>query len=96
MLFYKVGFHIPSWQSALMTSTDGGMTWSEPRILQDRTYGPVKNKPIQLADGTILCGSSDEANGWQVFFSMTNDLGTPESRPVQRQLYLFRHPAQPS
>lgn len=75
MLFYKVGFRIRFWQSALITSDDEGRTWSEPRILQDRTYGPVKNKPIELPDGTILCGSSDEADGWQVYFSMTRDFG---------------------
>ena len=75
MLFYKVGFQISSWQSVLMASTDGGMTWSEPRILEDRVFGPVKNKPIQLKDGIILCPTSDEATGWQVFFSMTNDFG---------------------
>jgi predicted neuraminidase len=75
MLFYKVGFKIRSWQSVVMTSTDEGATWTESRILEERVYGPVKNKPIQLNEGTILCGSSDEANGWQVFFSMTNDFG---------------------
>ena len=75
MLFYKVGFQIPSWQSVLMTSVDEGMTWSKPRILEDRVFGPVKNKPIQLKDGTILCPTSDESIGWQVFFSMTNDFG---------------------
>ena len=75
MLFYKVGFKIRTWQSALITSEDDGLTWSEPRILQSRIYGPVKNKPIQLHDGTILCPTSDEATGWEVYFSMTNDLG---------------------
>ena len=75
MLFYKVGFKIRSWQSVLMISSDDGVTWSEPRILEDRVFGPVKNKPIELNDGTILCPTSDEATGWEVFFSMTNDLG---------------------
>ena len=75
MLFHKVGVRIPSWQSVIMTSADGGFIWSRPRILDDRVYGPVKNKPIQLNDGTILCGSSDEADGWQIYFSMTEDLG---------------------
>lgn len=75
MLFYKVGFRIRSWQSALMISDDGGVNWTEPRVLRNRVYGPVKNKPIEHSDGTILCGSSDEADGWQVFFSMTKDFG---------------------
>lgn len=75
MLFYKVGFEIRSWNSVMMTSVDDGQTWSKPRMLENRVFGPVKNKPIELADGTILCPTSDEANGWEVCFSMTRDLG---------------------
>jgi len=37
--------------------------------------GPVKNKPIQLPDGSILCGSSTEHKGWRVHFERTRDLG---------------------
>jgi predicted neuraminidase len=35
----------------------------------------VKNKPIQLADGSILCPSSTEHAGWRVHFEVTRDLG---------------------
>jgi predicted neuraminidase len=42
--------------------------------------GPVKNKPIQLDDGTIICPSSTETIDkgqllWRVHFELTRDLG---------------------
>jgi predicted neuraminidase len=37
--------------------------------------GPVKNKPIQLADGPLLCPSSTEHKGWRVHFEATQDFG---------------------
>ncbi|MEW4455410.1 sialidase family protein [Bremerella sp. JC817] len=80
MLFYKVGPSPTSWWGMLMTSTDNGATWSEPKRLGENEaighlLGPVKNKPIQLADGTILCPSSTETKGWRVHFEATKDLG---------------------
>jgi predicted neuraminidase len=67
MLFYKVGPKPSSWWGVLITSADGGKTWSPPRRLTEGILGPIKNKPIELADGTLLCGSSDESQGWRVF-----------------------------
>jgi predicted neuraminidase len=52
----------------LMTSDDGGLTWSAPRLLRAGSLGPIKNKPIELSNGEILCPSSTENNGWQVHF----------------------------
>ncbi len=75
MLFYKVGPTPSSWWGMLMTSTDGGATWSEPHRLPEQIDGPVKNKPIQLPNGEILCGSSTEHDGWRVHFELTADLG---------------------
>jgi len=75
MLFYKVGPDPESWWGMLMTSSDNGKSWSEPRRLPENIIGPVKNKPVQLADGDILCGSSTENAGWQVHFERTADLG---------------------
>ncbi len=80
MLFYKVGPHPARWWGMLITSQDNGKTWSKPRRLgKDKAIGnligPVRCKPIQLADGTILCGSSTEHKGWRVHFEMTKDLG---------------------
>jgi predicted neuraminidase len=80
MLFYKVGPSPSEWWGMLITSEDGGKTWSMPRKLgqNDRIgalLGPVKNKPIQLQDGSILCPSSTEHRGWRVHFEWTKDLG---------------------
>ena len=57
LLFYKVGPSPNDWWGMLMSSTDGGISWSKPRRLPDGILGPIKNKPVQLQDGSILCGS---------------------------------------
>src|SRR5258706_351708 len=63
LLFYKVGSRPSRWLGMLIQSNDGGKHWSKPRRLPDGILGPIKNKPIQLADGDILCPSSTEDNG---------------------------------
>jgi predicted neuraminidase len=75
MLFYKVGPDPRKWWGMLITSTDGGDTWSAPRRLPENILGPIKNKPVQLPDGTILCASSTEEGGSRVHFESTQDLG---------------------
>lgn len=75
MLFYKVGPSPSTWWGMLMTSDDGGKTWSSPRRLPEKILGPIKNKPVQLANGDILCPSSSEHDGWRVHFERTSDLG---------------------
>lgn len=77
MLFYKVGPNPQEWWGMLITSEDGGNNWSESKRLPDGFLGPIKNKPIQLPDGSILCGSSTESNttGWLVYMERTSDLG---------------------
>ena len=85
MLFYKVGPDPRGWWGMLMTSADDGKTWSRPRRLGEdgkigHLIGPVKNKPIQLSGGAILCPSSTEVitskgTDWKVHFELTRDLG---------------------
>ena len=75
LLFYKVGPSPGSWWGMLMTSSDGGKTWSQPRRLPPGILGPIKNKPVQLANGDLLCPSSSEDHGWKVHFERTTDLG---------------------
>ena len=60
MLFFKAGPRESEWWGEVQTSTDGGRTWSAARRLPDGILGPIKNKPVQLADGTILSPSSTE------------------------------------
>ncbi len=75
LLFYKVGPSPREWWGMVTVSTDDGATWSTPRRLADGFLGPVKNKPIALPGGKILCGSSSEHAGWRVHFEITWDRG---------------------
>jgi predicted neuraminidase len=79
MLFYKVGPTPQTWWGEVRTSTDGGRTWSAARRLPDGILGPIKNKPVQLADGTILSPTSNETNErpskWTVHFERSTDGG---------------------
>lgn len=77
LLFAKVGPSPSQWWGVLSTSGDDGLTWSKPRRLPEGILGPIKNKPIALPDGTLLCPSSheDEKLGWRIFIERTADLG---------------------
>ena len=75
LLFYKVGPNPSRWWGMVASSPDGGQTWSESVRLPERILGPVKNKPIQLADGTLLSPSSTEQGGWKVQLERSSDLG---------------------
>ena len=75
LLFYKVGPSPSSWWGMLMTSTNAGESWGEPVRLPEGILGPIKNKPVQLSNGDILCPSSTENDGWRVHFERTSDLG---------------------
>ena len=75
LLFYKVGPSPSRWWGMLISSGDDGKTWSPPRRLPEGILGPIKNKPVQLADGSLLCPSSSEHEGWRVHVERTPDLG---------------------
>ena len=75
LLFYKVGPSPSEWWGMLITSNDGGKTWSKPVRLPDGIAGPIKNKPVELRNGELLCPSSTEDKGWRVHFERTSDLG---------------------
>jgi|SRR5579872_1242048 len=68
LLFYKIGPSPSTWWGMLRTLADDGKTWGEARRLPEGILGPIKNKPVQLADGDILCPSSTETEGWRVHF----------------------------
>ncbi|MFY7877997.1 MAG: exo-alpha-sialidase, partial [Pirellula sp.] len=56
----------------LTTSVDHGVSWSDPVRLPEGILGPIKNKPIELEDGSILCPTSHETDDgsdlWTVYF----------------------------
>jgi alpha-L-rhamnosidase len=68
ILFYKVGPSPRAWWGMQKTSADNGKTWSVATRLPDGMLGPIKNKPIEVASGVLLCGSSTETNDdvWRV------------------------------
>ena len=84
MLFYKVGPSPSTWWGELKTSTDGGKTWSAAQKLPKGIFGPIKNKPVQLPNGDILCGTSNETDtkpsAWAIYFERTSDLGKTWTR----------------
>ena len=80
LLFYKVGLRPSEWWGMMTRSADGGLTWSPARRLPEGVLGPVKNKPVALPGGDLLCGSSTEDRGWRVHFERTADLGLTWTR----------------
>ena len=83
-LFYKVGPSPQTWWGMVRTSKDGGRTWDTERRLADGSLGPIKNKPVRLADGTLLAGSSTETperpSAWRVHFERSADGGLTWTR----------------
>ncbi|WP_445482310.1 sialidase family protein [Larkinella rosea] len=75
LLFYKVGPSPSTWWGMLMRSDDGGKTWTKPTRLPDGIVGPIKNKPVLLASGKLLCPSSSEDNGWRLHMESSTDGG---------------------
>lgn len=79
LLFYKDGPTPEKWWGMLTSSNDGGKTWEQPRRLPEGILGPIKNKPVQLSDGSILCPTSNETpekpSKWTVHFERTRDYG---------------------
>jgi alpha-L-rhamnosidase len=77
VLFYKIGPMPQNWWGMMITSDDGGKTWTPPRRMADGVLGPIKNKPEELADGTWMSPSSTEGTptGWRVHFELSRDAG---------------------
>lgn len=85
-LFFKVGRDVPEWATWWMKSEDSGKTWSTPVELVPGDVGgrgPVKNKPILLADGAWLAPASTETNRpevWLPFADRSEDHGKTWTR----------------
>lgn len=76
-LFYKEGINPREWWGMVKTSVDNGETWSDAVRLPDGVLGPIKNKPIELTDGTFLSPSSTESldDLWKVHIERSVDQG---------------------
>jgi predicted neuraminidase len=75
LLFYKVGPSPRGWWGMLMRSRDGGRSWEAPQRLPRGILGPIKNKPVELDDGSLLCPSSTESLVWRCHLERTPDQG---------------------
>ncbi|MCB1083918.1 MAG: exo-alpha-sialidase [Simkania sp.] len=76
LLFYKAGYDPTRWSGFLTSSIDSGQTWSQPFLLPGGILGPIKNKPLLLQDGRLLCGSSIQSYlNWASSFEWTRDEG---------------------
>ena len=101
-LFYKVGPTPRTWWGMSRSSRDNGRTWSDARRLPDGVLGPIKNKPVRLADGTILSPSSTETpeqpSLWRIHFERSVDRGSTWTivRPAIAQGGVEHHSIQPS
>ncbi len=77
LLFYKTD----KWWAYVKSSTDDGVTWSRSERLYNGLFGPVKNKPVLLSDGSILSPTSTEHTGiepgkmWRTHFERSTDGG---------------------
>jgi predicted neuraminidase len=80
ILFYKDGPAPDEWWGMLKRSYDGGKSWSAAERLPKDIYGPIKNKPELLADGTLICPSSSEDHDWRLHMEFTKDAGKTWSR----------------
>jgi predicted neuraminidase len=85
-LFYKVGPSPREWWGMVTSSSNGGRTWTPPKRLPDGILGPIKNKPVQLRDGTLVSPSSTESRDtppkWRVHFERSSDGGRTWTRVV--------------
>ncbi len=74
-LFYKVGPDPKRWWGEYKISKDNGITWSGAIRLPEEIAGPIKDKPILLSNGELICPSSTEDNGWRIHMEITPDRG---------------------
>ena len=76
LLFYKAGPSPMTWSGFLRKSSDGGQAWTPTRILPAGIFGPIRAKPFQLEDGTLICGGSVETwQAWGCRCEITPDVG---------------------
>ena len=73
-LYFKIGPNVANWKGWHISSRDGGKSWSAREPLPDGIYGPIKNKPVMVGS-RIVSPSSDERDGWKLYFEWSDDMG---------------------
>lgn len=80
-LYYKSGASPSVWTATRMWSSDEGKTWSAKERLPSGILGPIRAKPLVLADGVIVSGSSTEGSGgWKAYIERSTDDGRTWTR----------------
>jgi predicted neuraminidase len=91
-LFFKIGPSPREWVGGYLISADEGRTWGPVTYLPAGLLGPIRTKPIILADGTWLAGTSVEAGyrgdtpgdapyrSWAVWVERSTDRGRTWSK----------------
>ncbi|HXD85910.1 MAG TPA: sialidase family protein [Urbifossiella sp.] len=75
-LWYKAGPSPERWTGFVRSSSDAGKTWTAPEMMPAGSWGPVRAKPIQLKNGTILAGTSVESyRNWTPYVDRSSDDG---------------------
>src|SRR4051812_28370322 len=75
ILWYKAGPSPERWTGYVRTSADG-KAWSAAAMMPAGQWGPVRAKPIQLASGVILAGTSVESyRNWTPYVDRSTDDG---------------------
>lgn len=87
VLYYKVGPNPRQWWGMYKTSRDGGTTWSSATKIPQDLLGPIKNKPFQLKNGTLLYPTSFETKTkWHIYLeSSDQNLQNWQKIPLDNQ-----------
>ncbi len=80
-LYYKFGPSPSTWTAGRMSSRDHGRTFTPAEHLPAGLYGPIRAKPLVLAGGLIVSGSSVESYGsWACWIERSTDHGRTWTR----------------
>lgn len=101
-LYYKIGVNVAGWSGHVITSKDGGKTWSSSRALPEGFLGPIKNRPVWIGKRMICPSSTEDENGWRIHFEISDDEGRtwrttgpiPASEIVETEKVKFSNPKQ--
>ena len=77
-VFWKSTHGSPNRIGKMITSDDGGHTWSEQRNICDKCMGPEDGKAVQLPNGDILAPAADRNgffDGGSLYVEISTDKG---------------------